>query len=69
MTTQAAFEDTSIFQNVLEWTDADSQKWRAEWSAGIWKVSKLNGASAEFFRSIGGPKKWTPKQVHVAAQK
>jgi len=64
---QQAFKDTSIFQNVLEWTDG-SHKWRAEWSAGVWKVSKLTGAVTVFFRSVRGAKTLTPRQVHAAAQ-
>lgn len=61
------FEDTSIFQNVLEWTDNDNQMWRAEWSGGVWKVSKINEGVAEFFRSVKGGRKNQPKQVHAAA--
>ena len=69
MSTAKAFEDTSIFQQIVEWIDFEGQSWRAEWSQGIWKVSKINGGVVSFFRSVGGAKNWTPKKIHAEAQK
>ena len=60
----AAFTDTSIFQNILQWKDNDGREYRAEYWLGIWKISEIRDGISAFVVSVAAKKNATPKTIH-----
>ena len=59
-----AFKDTSIFQNISEFTDHDGKAYRAEFSFGLWKIFSLVGDIACFERTVKASGNATPKTLY-----
>ena len=59
------YVDTSIFQGILDWSDASGQKWRAEYLGAQWGVYKLD-SSGHYIRVglASGGASATPRKIH-----
>ena len=60
-----AFEDTSIFQNIVEYEDEQGRKYRAQYSTGTWNISEIRGGVSVFIVTVGADKKASPERLHA----
>jgi hypothetical protein len=58
------FQDTSIFQDIIQFT-ANGQEYRVEEKGNIFKVYKLSGDSFIFYTSLKIKGKVTPKKIYI----